>query len=467
MRRMIRLGLLALLLAPATAAWGQSFPSDDPIIKRIWSLGMDSSQVGALAQVLDDSIGPRLTGSPGIKAGNDWLVKTYTSWGISAENVQYGTWKGWKRGASHFDLVSPRVRSLEGMILAWSPGTKGKPVEAPVMILPDAADSAGFVAALKSVKGSYVLISAPELSCRPDSSYKESALPEEFDRMVKARTEYRAAWAARVKRTGLNNKALQLALEAAGAKGVLTSNWSSGWGVFRVFDGKTTTVPAAVLSCEDYGLVFRLAENKQGPVLRVTAESQDLGEVPVFNTIATIPGTDRADEYVVLSAHFDSWDGSSGATDNGTGTVTMMEAMRILKAVLPQPEPDHPGRALERRGAGAERLARLHGGPPEGGRRGCRRSFNQDNGTGRVVNVGGAGLHGRQRLPGRLVLQGAHGNHVATSRASRCPAARPAAAPTTPRWPATARPASASARCPGSTSATPGTPTATPTTSWC
>ncbi|HQR18802.1 MAG TPA: peptidase M28, partial [Gemmatimonadales bacterium] len=159
MRRMIRLGLMALLLAPATAAWGQSFPSDDPIIKRIWSLGMDSSQVGALAQVLDDSIGPRLTGSPGIKAGNDWLVKTYTSWGISAENVQYGTWKGWKRGASHFDLVAPRVRSLEGMILAWSPGTKGKPVEAPVMILPDAADSAGFVAALKSVKGSYVLIS--------------------------------------------------------------------------------------------------------------------------------------------------------------------------------------------------------------------------------------------------------------------------------------------------------------------
>ena len=93
MRRMIRLGLLALLLSPAPAAWAQSFPSNDPVIKQIWAMGMDSSQVGRLAQVLTDSIGPRLTGSPGMKAGNDWLVATYKGWGIDAENVQYGTWK--------------------------------------------------------------------------------------------------------------------------------------------------------------------------------------------------------------------------------------------------------------------------------------------------------------------------------------------------------------------------------------
>jgi len=391
MRRMLLLGLLAAFLAPTPSVSAQSFPSDDPIIKRIWSLGMDSSQVGTLAQTLDDSIGPRLTGSPGIKAGNDWLVSTYAKWGIGAENVQYGTWKGWKRGPSHFDLLSPRVRSLEGMILAWTPGTKGKPVDGPVVILPDAADSAAFASAARSVKGAYVLISAPELTCRTDSSYRESALPEEFDRMVKERDEYRAAWAARLKRTGLNNKSLQLALEAAGAKGVLTSNWSRGWGVYRVFDGKTTKVPAAVLSCEDYGLLYRLAENNQGPVLRVTAASEDLGEVPVFNTIATIPGTDRADEYVVLSAHFDSWDGSSGATDNGTGTVVMMEALRILKTVLPR-----PSRTIivghwsgEEQGLNGSRAYMAdHPKVVDG----LQALFNQDNGTGRVAYMSGAGL---------------------------------------------------------------------------
>ena len=69
MRSMIRWGLLALLLAPVRLAWARASPRTTRPCKRIWSLGMDSSQVGMLAQALDDSIGPRLTGSPGIKAG--------------------------------------------------------------------------------------------------------------------------------------------------------------------------------------------------------------------------------------------------------------------------------------------------------------------------------------------------------------------------------------------------------------
>ena len=82
------------------------------------------------------------------------------------------------------------------------------------------------------------------------------------------------------------------------------------------------------LSLEDYGLVYRMAVNGNQPKLRVVAESKELGRVPTFNTIARIPGTELPDEYVVLSAHFDSWDGGTGATDNGTGTITMMEAAR-------------------------------------------------------------------------------------------------------------------------------------------
>src|SRR5919199_1528107 len=134
------LALLVLLLAPF-AATAQSFPVDDPVLRRIWAQGMDSSQVEQLAQVLMDSIGPRLTGSPGIKAGNEWLVRTYARWGIAARNEPYGTWRGWRRGATHADLVAPRVRSLEATMLAWSPGTGGREVEGPVVILPDATDS--------------------------------------------------------------------------------------------------------------------------------------------------------------------------------------------------------------------------------------------------------------------------------------------------------------------------------------
>ena len=83
--------------------------------------------------------------------------------------------------------------------------------------------------------------------------------------------------------------------------------------------------------------MYRLAENGQQPVLRVDARARFLGEVPVFNTIAEIPGSDQPEEYVILGGHYDSWDGASGTLDNGTGAVVIMEAMRILKSAVPNP----------------------------------------------------------------------------------------------------------------------------------
>jgi carboxypeptidase Q len=53
---------------------------------------------------------------------------------------------------------------------------------------------------------------------------------------------------------------------------------------------------------------------------------------PGFNVLADLPGTDKADEVVMLGAHFDSWHGATGATDNGVGSAIVLEAMRILKA---------------------------------------------------------------------------------------------------------------------------------------
>src|SRR5690606_13654410 len=92
------------------------------------------------------------------------------------------------------------------------------------------------------------------------------------------------------------------------------------------------------LSLEDYGLLYRLTESGNTPKLTIRAESKFTGMVPTFNTIAEIKGTEKPDEYVILSAHFDSWDGGTGATDNGTGTLVMMEAMRILKKLYPNPK---------------------------------------------------------------------------------------------------------------------------------
>src|SRR5690349_17229322 len=105
----MRLPLLAAALAvavPAAArtAAAQTFPTDDPVLRRIWTLGMDSSQTERLAHVLLDSIGPRMTGTPLQKGANDWAVRTYQGWGIQARNEKVGTWRGWRRGTSHIDL---------------------------------------------------------------------------------------------------------------------------------------------------------------------------------------------------------------------------------------------------------------------------------------------------------------------------------------------------------------------------
>src|ERR687895_949034 len=92
---------LVALMAREIAA--QSFPTNDPTLRRIWSLGMDSSQTYQLAQALLDSVGPRLTGTPGQRAANEWAIAKYRSWGIVARAEQYGTWRGWRRGITHVD----------------------------------------------------------------------------------------------------------------------------------------------------------------------------------------------------------------------------------------------------------------------------------------------------------------------------------------------------------------------------
>lgn len=405
MRRLLAFVLGASVVATASPAGAQTFPTDNPVLQRIWREGMDNSHVYRLAQVLTDSIGPRLVGSPGQMAAHDWAVATYKSWGIEARNEQYGTWRGWRRGVTHLDLIEPRVRTLEAMMLAWSAGTNGRSVEGPAVVLPDVKSPAEFEAWLPNVRGKFVLISFAQPTCRTDDNWAQFAPSQEaFDRMREARQAAQRAWAQRIQNTGLNQSQLADRLARAGALGIITSRWSNGWGVNKIFGASTDRIPTLDVSCEDYGLVFRLAENGQGPVLRLYADAEFLGEVPTFNTVAVLPGTEKPDEYILLSAHFDSWDGASGATDNATGTVTMMEAMRILKQVYPNPKRTilvgHWG-GEEQGLNGSRAFAEDHPEIVEG----LQALFNQDNGTGRVVNISMQGLTGAGEHFGRWFAQ--------------------------------------------------------------
>ncbi len=367
-------------------------PPSDPMLQRLWEEGMSRSQASVLAQVLMDRYGQRLTGSPESDAAQEWLVSQYATWGVPARRERYGTWLGWTRGVSHLDLVAPRTRSLEATAMAWSPptgrGARPAPIEGEVVAYPTGLSTPeAFDAWLPTVKGKFFAMNAPRLSCRSGAQWREFGTPEEQERVTTAQNALQVEWnQLNVAMSG--GRSVWEKLKDAGALGVLTFQWSNYPGITKIFGSPNQTLPTFAVGCEDYGLLVRLARNGQGPRVRAFTDSRRLGERPVFNVVAELKGVEKPNEYVVLSAHFDSWSAASGATDNGTGTVTMLEALRILKQVYPQPKrtilvghwngeeqglngskaftEDHP-----------EVIAGLH------------LLLNQDNGTGRITSLSG------------------------------------------------------------------------------
>ena len=215
------------------------FPTNDATIQRLWRLGMDSSHTQQLAQALFDSIGPRLTGSPGLTAASDWVIKMYKSWGIDARREQYGTWRGWRRGASHIDLVAPRTRSLEGTMLAWSPGTKGVPVTAEAIVLPKFKDSTEFVKWLPQARGKIVMLSPAWPTCRPSEDWYRWATPAAMAHMDSLIADMQRDWSVMTDENGrpdstklyrgtgyslaLGTGTLGMRLEKAGVAGTISS----------------------------------------------------------------------------------------------------------------------------------------------------------------------------------------------------------------------------------------------------
>ncbi|MEX0721236.1 MAG: M20/M25/M40 family metallo-hydrolase [Balneolaceae bacterium] len=394
MKKIFKLAFLFMLL-PASIVLAQN---TEEMVEAIVSEATENSHLEKLAHELTDVIGPRLVGTPQMQHAHDWAVNTFEEWGISAENQQWGEWRGWERGITHIDLVHPRVVSLEGMQLAWSPSTPEGGVTAGIEIIPDLADSNAFAEWLPAAEGKFVMVSMPQPTGRPDYNWEEFATEESFTKMKEEREALTEAWSERISKTGYNSRTIFTALEEAGAAGILQSRWSGGFGVNKIFSAGTENIPAIDLSLEDYGMLYRMTEHGSEPEISVKAESKDLGMVPTFNTIAEIKGTEKPDEYIILSAHFDSWDGGTGATDNATGSITMMETARILKEVYPNPK-----RTI---------LVGLWGSEEQGlnGSRAfvednseivdnMQALFNQDNGTGRVINIAGQGfLHSYEFL---------------------------------------------------------------------
>ena len=318
---------------------------DYDAIYKIKEEGFERSQVMETASYLTDVYGPRLTGSPNIKRAADWTVARLAEWGISNARIEpWGTFgRGWVNERFTAHVLTPTPWPLIGAPKAWTPGTKGT-VTGDVVYAP-IEDEKDFEAWKGKLRGKIVLpVPTREVKALFDAPGRRLSDKELDDlRQIEPRRPARRYDRAQF---AFARKRIQF-LHDEGVLAVIEPGRGDGGTVFVQQGGAynpklppspmgfswPADVPIQVVAAvEHYGRLARTLEKKVPVTLELNVQNRFLDDQPGFNVLAELPGSDKRDEVVMLGAHFDSWHGSTGATDNAVGSAIMLEAMRILKA---------------------------------------------------------------------------------------------------------------------------------------
>jgi hypothetical protein len=346
-------GIAALVLATAPSAWSQVVQErvDLEVVRRIREEGLERSQLPALAAHLTDVIGPRLTGSPGMKRANDWTAGKFREWGLTSVVVEpWGEFgRGWERVSYSGRVLTPFVEPLAAQPTAWTGSTRGTVTGAVTLVR---ADSLPHLAQYRGkLKGAVVMMQAEpdvepmwaaaarrttldELLNPPAPAAQPAALGnqlrETFQERARRMRELRDSTDALFRREGV----LAVLVPSSRAYGILRGGGSAA--------GRDATLPEPlpelVLSQEQYAHIHRNVSADVAVRLELNVQNKFFADdLQAYNTLADFAGTDKAGEYVMLGAHLDSWHLGTGATDNAAGSIVMMEAMRILKTLGLQP----------------------------------------------------------------------------------------------------------------------------------
>jgi carboxypeptidase Q len=260
---------------------------------------------------LTDTIGPRLAGSTAYDRAARWAAEKFRSYGIANVRLESFTIpNGWERGWARGQIVSPIARRLNIESVGWSPPTPAGGINAEVIVFSDV--SPGIIKTRAGeIKGRVVLLDHTQMFAR-----------DEREALIQIRTSYQR-------------------FHDAGAVSVLLAdnlqinNVLGGWVDNDNYQGRVLPLPVAEIGQEDNKLILRFL--KRGPVrLQFEYQNQVTGPVPVNNVIAEIPG-EHPDEWVLVGAHLDSWDYGTGAQDDGTGVVMVLEAARAIAALGKRP----------------------------------------------------------------------------------------------------------------------------------
>lgn len=386
--------LLALLAVPMKA----QAPGISDVYAQIRAEETNNSKIMWIIHEVADVYGPRLTGTPNLKAADDWAVRTMASWGLVNTHLEPWTFQppsaatpvpGWENMDLQADAVSPFHGQLMVKPLAWTPSTKGVVtarvvlIDPPGMALPRGgfnffggpppppgpkwaappmpAESkeaepqqptqAELDAYLNSVRdkvrgaivfvGKHVEVAEdmnPAPMRRPEDEWKErfaSANPRPF-----RFPQQRPLPEGRLSRFDISRQVDQFLVDNGALVRVNDAGRAHGIIIAQqngTYDW-TRAVPTLIMRNEDYGRISRIMDDGTPVTLRINIQNREYpNDTTVYNAIGEIPGTDKKDEIVMLGGHYDSWHDATGATDNGIGSSMMLEAVRLLAAAHVQP----------------------------------------------------------------------------------------------------------------------------------
>ncbi|HUQ13096.1 MAG TPA: M20/M25/M40 family metallo-hydrolase [Novosphingobium sp.] len=335
--------LLAAGAALAAAVPALATPADDRAIAAIVDEGTNRSQALTLASELMDGIGPRLTNSDNFYRAEEWALARFRGWNLA--NVGTESWDfglGWNPGPYSAAMIEPRMMRMTAIPVAWSPPTGGA-IRAAVVVAP-MSKLENFEQWKGKLAGKIVLTSLPGTSSEPDkASFRrlddaEIAKLDQFDL-----PSFDPGALERSVKSRKFAKQLSDFLKAEGALAMVKISYRDGMLVhgegYAFQPGQTLAVPTFELAAEDYRRLVRLSQAGRNPVVELASEARfDSGRLTSDNIFAEIPGTDPKAGYVMAGAHFDSWIAGDGASDNGAGSVVVMEAARILSQIGVRPK---------------------------------------------------------------------------------------------------------------------------------
>jgi len=344
-RARILLTIVPLLIF-SVAGWSQE-KVDLDMVSRIRYEGFRNSKVMEFASGLMDGIGPRLTGSPNAKRANEWTRGQLSAMGLSDAHLEsWGPFgRGWSNEYISVRMVSPDIAPLIAYARAWTPGTngtvKGKCVRVKIEDKKDFAKYKGQLAGMIALFGPdpevktlahpmFVRLGDKELA-----DIEQYQIPSEKPGFRVRQFLKRTQFINDLNKFLAEEKVMAVVDHGYGNYGGGTVFVQSG-GSWRT--GESATVPEVTVALEQWNRIARLLAQKKDVELElnVTNSFHD-DDAMQYNTVAELPGTDKKDELVMLGAHLDSWHSGTGATDNGAGSVVMMEVMRILKALDVKP----------------------------------------------------------------------------------------------------------------------------------